>query len=109
MIKKAIIFIILACNITACSSLQPMNTSSSRSFTSDKVADSSSTGSRILAFPFYAVGGIAMGLGTLGVGAFDSENSESEKQSEAENVLLGLSLIAGGYLLWQIGESIAGE
>ena len=108
MLKRIIIFIVLACNITACSSLQPRNSSANSSDHYDG-ADSSSTGNRVLVFPFYALGGLAMGLGTLGVGAFDSENSESEKQSEAENVLLGLSLIAGGYLLWQLGESIAGE
>lgn len=109
MFKIIIIFIILAFNITACSSLQHKNTSVSSSGDDYSTDSSSSTGNRVLAFPFYAFGAIAMGLGSLGLAASDSENSESEKQSEAQNILLGLSLFAGGYMLWQIGDSVAGE
>ena len=53
-----------------------------------------------------------MGLGLLLLAggffliAFDGENSQTESQSEAENSLIGLGLLAGGAVLWSIGNSI---
>ena len=108
-----VLFILLIFSISACSSLQSKNVGTSSGAepiaSSMNEEDSSSTGNRLLALPFYAVGGIAMGIGSLALAAIDSENSESTKQSEAQNSLVALSLLGGGYLLWQIGESIASE
>ena len=113
MFKKMVLFTLLVFSLSACSSLQSNNVSAnnrgeSTASTVDE-EDSSSTGNRMLSLPFYAVGGIAMGIGSLALAAADSENSESTKQSEAQNSLVALSLLGGGYLLWQIGESIASE
>lgn len=113
MYKKVILFIFLICNISACSSFHHKGVNGLAenvgfNDVANKLSDSndSSAGNRLMAFPFFAAGGIMMGAGGLFLISFDGENSETESQSEAENGLIGLGLLAGGAVLWGIGNSI---
>lgn len=56
-------------------------------------------GNILVASPFLALGGFFLV-------AFDSEHSVTTSRSEAQNSLLGLGLLAGGKVLWGIGNSI---
>jgi len=113
MCRKLVLFIFLFCNITACSSLHnkghtgvPQNLGFND--ISNKLSESydGSVGNRLVAFPFFAVGGLMVGAGGLFLYASDSESSEVDSQSKAQVGLLGLGLLAGGALLWNIGNSI---
>jgi len=113
MYKKLILFIFLICNMSACSSLHNKGVNGvpdniGFNDVANKLSDSNdgSAGNKLMAFPFFAAGALMMGAGGFFLIAFDGENSQTESQSEAENSLIGLGLLAGGAVLWSIGNSI---
>jgi len=115
MYKRIILFIVLLCNISACSSLhsKAVNEASKKTGSyevADILSDSndSSAVSRLMAAPFIVAGGVMMAAGGFFLVFHDGENSETESQSEAENGLIGLGLVGGGAILWAIGSAIEG-